>query len=192
MKTFVDAAEKSPAVPMPLTALICTLFGAVIGFGGLYLLGWLYRWVGSWFGGQASNVEVRAALAWSGIPLFWLYGLLTLGRLLSFAAGLLLGSSQAGKAIVEPVVGTLAIAVGITAIVGSIWALVIFSRMMGEVHRFSGWKGFWTLVISHVSLFISIVAFGVLCFSRGRDAAHRQAGQQAGSVEQQRSGAGVR
>jgi hypothetical protein len=51
------------------TILIGALIGGSIGgLLGLYIGGWFVRITGKWLGGQARGEEVRAAIAWSGVP----------------------------------------------------------------------------------------------------------------------------
>jgi hypothetical protein len=42
-----------------------------LGIIHLDIGGAILRWTGSWFGGQASSEEVRAAIAWSSVPRIW-------------------------------------------------------------------------------------------------------------------------
>ena len=51
----------APAIPV----------GMIAGVIAVYLGGTLIRWTGSWLGGQASSVQVRAALAWGHMPAYW-------------------------------------------------------------------------------------------------------------------------
>lgn len=44
------------------------LFGALVGFIGLYLFSWLLRNFGRWFGAQAKLFEMRVALGWGLMP----------------------------------------------------------------------------------------------------------------------------
>ena len=46
--------------------------GPIIGLAGLYIVSWLIGLTGKWFGGQALPSDIRAALAWSSVPIIWL------------------------------------------------------------------------------------------------------------------------
>ena len=48
----------------------CFLYGAILGWSGLYFFAWLLRNFGRWFGGRASQKDVRIALGWGISP--WL------------------------------------------------------------------------------------------------------------------------
>ena len=60
----------------------CLLYGSLLGWSGLYFFAWLLRNFGRWFGGYASQKEVRIALGWGISP--WLL----LFIILVFALGL--------------------------------------------------------------------------------------------------------
>ena len=56
------------------------LIGAIIGFLGLYLLAWLLRNFGRWFGAQASLREVRTGLGLALMPWVLCFSILFLFR----------------------------------------------------------------------------------------------------------------
>ena len=51
------------ALALILTPVIWLLF--------LYVIGWIATMVGRWLGGQGPVADVRAALAWSLVPVIW-------------------------------------------------------------------------------------------------------------------------
>jgi len=129
--------------------------GPLSGILSLYLMGALMQWTGSWLGGEATAEEVRAAYAWSAVPmistlLLWIprfalggTGLFTTASPLE-AYPILLG----GIEIVEGVIG--------------IWMFVILLKCLGEVHRYSAWKALLSLILSLLILLISISCLVVL------------------------------
>ena len=139
---------------LPVATTLALVCGTIIGAITLYLFGWLYRWVGSWFGGQAKNVEVRAAIAWVEVPTFvilacWL--VLVVPAALSGGAGQAAGSlGAAGTVLFALVAGIL-----------GIWKLVLACHAVGEVHRFSAWKGLGTLLIPNLIIMVPIIFFGL-------------------------------
>src|SRR5688572_23563036 len=50
---------------LPIVLALAVIPGAIGGMISLYLSGALFRWTGSWFGGQANSEQVRAAAAWA-------------------------------------------------------------------------------------------------------------------------------
>ena len=115
---------------------VIALVGLVLGLASLYLAGWLYRWVGSWFGGQAKVQEVRAALAWAQVPTFAIFVLWLVIFLMSPAGGMISSDGHlTGQA------GGLASWILITTVVvGRVWQLILTAHALGAVHRFSAWK----------------------------------------------------
>lgn len=53
---------------LPTILILCLILGSIAGILGIFISGWYFRWVGSWFGGKANAEEVRAAIAWSSMP----------------------------------------------------------------------------------------------------------------------------
>ena len=60
----------------------CILHGAILGWSGLYFFAWLLRNFGRWFGGRASQKEVRVALGWGISPWLLLFIILVLALVL--------------------------------------------------------------------------------------------------------------
>ena len=142
----VSSQARLPIAPLFLVG--GTLLGALFGVLGLYLFGWCYRWVGSWMGGVAKNIEVRAAIAWVEVPTLFAFGMWVL---LILAGG---DPAPAGMGFNVWFV--------LLAIIVGIWRTVLASQTLGEVHRFSGWKGFGTLIIPQAILFIPLSVIAML------------------------------
>ena len=70
MLTMLITSIKNPTsmVPIAFIVLGIGIIGTVFGIAGLFLYGWLYRIVGGWFGGKATSLQIRAAIAWVEIP----------------------------------------------------------------------------------------------------------------------------
>jgi len=100
--------------------VIAVIGGSLAGIFGLYVGGALLRWTGRWIGGLATQLEIRAAIAWSSVPfiysmLLWIPELALFGKELfteatpriqvqGFSAWCALGNSVlAGLLIVIPI-----------------------------------------------------------------------------------------
>lgn len=172
-------AVSQSKIPLVAGLLIGLVGGALFGVFVLYLFGWLYRWTGSWLGGQATAVETRAAIAWTQVPSVWLFGLWL--ALLVASGGDLLKATQK-QAGMTPVAAIFSILFGLASIVIGIWQFVIVCRGIAEVHRFSGWKGFGTVVITQSLFLVPIFILGIIAaiavpnFIRARDAARARIG----------------
>ncbi|GEM_PF-264131 len=129
--------------------------------GLLYLGGWFCRWTGSWFGGQATNAEVRAALAWSSVPTLFLFPL-----------WLVLVAPIQG---VDPKPLPVLIFIGVKIVI-NFWNFVLFCRMLGEVHRFSAWKALLSMSLLFVVTVIALLAaIAIPNVYRGRVSANESA-----------------
>jgi len=144
----------------PLIAVsIAALVGGVVGIITLYLFGWLYGMVGRWFGGVGVSRDCRAALAWTKVPTFvvfgaWLVASLLIRRWISFGAGAQLGGSPVEIAVYA--------GVGLIAVVMGVWSFVILCKALGEVQGFSAIRGAVTIGVSGFVLVIPIIMLGVV------------------------------
>jgi hypothetical protein len=121
---------------------ISFVVGPIGGIIILYVAGAILRWTGSKLGGQADSENVRAAVAWSYIPMIAYYVLFIPAELLIFLAGngstgpfwdiLWFGFSLFG----------LVAAIGLT-----LWSLVILVIGLSEVHHFSVGRAVATALI---------------------------------------------
>ena len=115
-------------------------------------VGWILLYAGAWLvemscrllRGQADSREVRAALAWSSVPLLatipiWIIRAVLLGReLFTFAKPSLLAN---------PTLAYILIATFIPELLLQIWWLVITVKALGEVQRFSAWRALNSLLL---------------------------------------------
>ncbi len=131
-----------------LGVVAIALVGVVVGLASLYLGGWLYRWIGSWFGGQAKAKDVRTALAWAQVPMLAVFTLWFVIFLTSPAWGMISSDGHlTGRA------GAVASVVLIVAgAVGMVWQAILTVHALAVAHRFSAWKGFGTLGVSYAFL----------------------------------------
>ena len=123
---------------MPLVSILLLgiLLGPLVGIITLYLGGALFRWTGSRLGGKATAPEVRAAIAWSSVPTIVAL-LLYIPELALFGEELFTSDMPS---ITSPALAVALMGFGIIEIFVAIWALVIFLKCLGEVHRFSAWR----------------------------------------------------
>lgn len=143
----------------PLNMAIAAGLGALLSPVFLYLIGWFLRWTGSWFGGCATNPQVRAALIWSNVSMLELFVLWVPMR------------SVLPKASPVWTVYT------VVALVVTVWGAVIFIRMLAEVHTISAWKAFWAtgfplVLVAVLALLLAIAVPNVI---RGRTSANEAA-----------------
>ena len=145
-QTLNQATVKNLGEFAPLSSIIgmSLLAGPVIGLINLYLGAFVLHWVSTQFGGKASVLELRAALAWAALPIIaalllkipeiWLFGA-------QFFSDTLPGI-ETGFALTNPLFG-FAIAEAIFAL----WAFVLLVQCLTEVSRFAPWLALITTIV---------------------------------------------
>ncbi|WJY27597.1 MULTISPECIES: Yip1 family protein [Sporosarcina] len=117
--------------------LVSTAAGWFIGAG-------LYTWVGKWLGGKGTYKEMLAIIPLGSLPIVWALPFSVL-LVICFIIIRLNDSAFAASFVVAAVfLGPLLMFVFIGL---SIYGMVILSKGIGIVHRFSAWKGFGTIAI---------------------------------------------
>lgn len=121
--------------------------GAILGIVGIYLLGLFFRWSGKLLGGQAPSTDVRAAVAWSSLPI-------VLGAaicLTIFVALKLSGGTGSGWAAVT----TLAL---ISAAAG-LWSWILLACMLARIQSFGFWRATGNFLLGQLAawLFIGVL-----------------------------------
>lgn len=119
--------------------------GAVSGLVGLYVGGAVYGWVGRLLGGRGTAREVRAALAWSQVPILWATLLMIVGSMVR--AGLRLNDSSGLVTLV-------------IVAVAQFWVMVVQLKAIGEAHDFSAWRALAMMMIIGVVLALVMVGVG--------------------------------
>ena len=119
---FLQLRLSANAFDWRLTGLIVAV-GVVAGAVNLYISGLLVAWSGRWLGGRASQEQVRAALAWSFLPMA-----ASLALYLIVLFGLRLFSDQ----VLEDISDGLLIVGGALAL----WSLFLLIIMLGRVQNF--------------------------------------------------------
>jgi hypothetical protein len=136
---------------LPAIFLFAVFVGAILGFIYLYVGGAILRWTGSLLGGEATSTDVRAAVAWSSVPvivslLLWIPLVALYGNEMFGSTTPRMDASPWGLLIIS-----------ILQVASGFWALFILLKTLGEVHRFSAWRGLLTYMIP-------LLAFGVVLF----------------------------
>lgn len=144
---------------MPLATMISSLGSiglavfafalGLLGVAAVYGLGRLYRWSGHILGGSAQTAEVRAAVAWAQVPAIYI---VAIGALVA----ILRAETPADSATAARPFSLW----GVTRLILSLWAFVVSLKMLGEVHRFSAWRGLGTIVLGILAVLFA--AFGAV------------------------------
>jgi hypothetical protein len=143
----------------------CAIGGPLSGVFGLFVGGYLLRKTGSWLGGSASVREVRAAIAWGGIPTIWL-GLLWIPSIALFGDENF--TSATPRLDNDPALASAMLFLALIGMIGTFWSIVIWLKCLGQAHKFSAWRALGSvLLMILVVAVVSGVPFGLL-FLLGR------------------------
>ncbi len=150
------ASSRNTGDSLPLVAIlaVCIIVGPIGGIFSLYLSGALFRWTGSWLGGQASSEEVRAAIAWSSVPTIFILPL-WIPELLIFGEELFTSSTPRIES--NPLLAIILLGFALIEIVVGIWAFVVLLKSLGEVHRFSAWRAFGAVILGILVILVPIL-----------------------------------
>jgi Yip1 domain len=152
-------ASPSTAAAFPMLVVIAVLIGALVGVVELYVNGALLKWAGAALGGVGSYAELRAALAWSRVPVITAVSIGILAILLG-TDGPMLGAdgelSSSGASV-------LALHAALV-----LWGFVVMLKCVGEVHRFSAWRALGALLLIGLAIVVMVIATIVLFGGIGR------------------------
>lgn len=129
----------------PLIVAIAAVLGPIGGVVGLYLIGLLMAWTGGWIGGQASTQQIRAALAWSSVPMIWSL-LIWIPELMVFGQELFTSNRSSLES--DPFLLSTAVGFGILEMTIAIWAFVVCLHCLGQVQGFSAWRALANAVLA--------------------------------------------
>jgi hypothetical protein len=135
---------------IPAVFALCAIMGPIGGLTILYGASALLKWAGKLLGGQGSYSHIRAAFAWSSVPLIW-------GLLLWIPGLALFGEELFTKE--TPLIDSsivLAVAAGCFGglqVVLFFWSFIVFLKCLAEAQRFSAWRALLNVLLS-VSPFI--------------------------------------
>lgn len=126
------------------------------GYVGIYVQGWIYEVVGYLLGGQGKGEQTRVAAAWCCVP-----------EILSVPANvgmlLLFGSTVFMHPLPQTdnplVLGLSMVVFGLFLLSLAVWVLILALGALAEVHRFTLWRAFWTLLIPSAVWGIFMVLF---------------------------------
>lgn len=142
--------------------LVSAIAGFFLGFVFLSISSLLLMWTGRWIKGKGTYHEVRAAVAWSNVPvavdlIIWLALAAVFGPFLftqDFASVAFLQSSDISALLTPQVV--LLIGLGIVRLALNIWSIVILIGSLSQVQGFSIFKAILNILIA-VALVIAAI-----------------------------------
>ena len=118
---------------------------ALLGIVSLYISAFLLSVTGKWIKGKANTLKLRAAIAWSSVPV--------VASLILFIP-LFFGLNNS----VPGIVGLSTV----TMIVLVVWSLVLYFSMLSEVQKFSVWKAILNQILVAIIVLIPLLILAVL------------------------------
>ncbi|WP_159084706.1 YIP1 family protein [Dongshaea marina] len=141
---------------LPWLLLVAIVGGAVLGVVVLYVGSWLLGWTGRWLGGQADQLALRAAHAWSSVPKIWALLL----WIPSFALfGPIIFTSQPPEFSGEIWMSLAVLMIALIKLVIIVWAYIVFLKCLAEVQGFSAWKALGNAILASL---VVVIPLGVI------------------------------
>lgn len=139
-------------VPTMAAFLLVMLLSAAVWAGILYLFSWLIAVIARLLGGTAPLRDVRAALAWSLVPMVWsvIYRL----PMAFYRNRFDVSGGRTREAVINFLAHggcTLLLLVTALQLLLAVWLLFVASSTVAEAERFSTAKGFGTLALCLVA-----------------------------------------
>ena len=161
VQTLNNATQRNAGDTLPLGAILgmVLVLGPIGGVVSLYLGAFFIGLSCRWLGGRANSTEVRAALAWCGVPTLatipiWLLQLGIFGREMF--------TSEMPSVEANPMLSILVVGTGIVEVILGIWSFVILLKMLGEVEGFSAWKALGALLLLMLAIIVPLVILAVV------------------------------
>lgn len=145
-------SSKNMGDKMGLSAILLLLLfaGPIAGIISFYVNTWLIEWTGGWIGGKASLSHVRAAWAWSFVPVIFSLVLLPF-KIMMFGNDLF----QSVTPIIDahPYAYTF---FGVIELACAIWTMVLMTQSLAQVQKFSAWKALGNIALAGLSVLIAL------------------------------------
>jgi hypothetical protein len=156
IQTLDRAAQRDAGDQMPLAGILilALVLGPISGLIGVYLGGAMLGWAGRKLGGHGASQDVRAALAWSEVPVLatiplWILQLAVVGHEMFTSNTPVLDSN--------PGIGMVLLVTGLIELVLAFWFFVTMLKCLGEAHGFSAWKALGSLLFLTLLIAIPVV-----------------------------------
>ncbi|RLA54439.1 MAG: YIP1 family protein [Gammaproteobacteria bacterium] len=134
--------------------LLAIVLGPIAGIVMLFVGAKLFEISGKWLGGIADSVNLRAAIAWSNVPIIW-------AMLLWIPQFALLGgelfTSQTPRMDASDTLLFSYLSLAGIEVVAAVWSFVIFLKSIGQVQGFSAWKALANLAVVILMILVPIV-----------------------------------
>ncbi|GGE21453.1 hypothetical protein GCM10011571_24430 [Marinithermofilum abyssi] len=135
------------------------VIGPIIGLLAWFFYSGMAHITARWLGGHGSWKETRTGIAWCSIPLLlklilWIPQLFLFGGEMFTSATPVLDSSMT-------LLG-LFFLFAILEVIINVWNLYILSQVLSELHGFSAWKGFISIIVIPLILAVVLVSVAII------------------------------
>jgi Yip1 domain len=155
VQTLDRASQRNAGDKLPFAAILgmAMLLGPVGGLLSLFVGGWFLGLTGRSLGGRARPEQLRAAIAWSFVPVLatipiWIIQLGFFGRELF--------TRETPTLDANPTLGLVLLATGMLEAALGLWSFVILLKGVGEVQGFSAWKALISLVLIGLAIILLV------------------------------------
>jgi hypothetical protein len=145
-------------VSLPVILLMVLVLGPIGGIIGLHIGARLLHFTGKWLGGTATPEEIRAAVAWGGVPALW-GALLWVPILLLSGAAVFTSDMSVNE--VNGVALLLSGAMILVQVGTAIWSVFTGLHTLGEVQGFSAWKAFANGFLAGLVVLVPLIVIGL-------------------------------
>lgn len=150
-------------MPLYMILLISLLVGSISGIIALYVGSFILKITGTWLGGEGSFGDLQVAIARGIAAPTILAGLLWVPELLLFGSEMF--TEYTPRLEGSLVLYILYLLLMLVEVILAVWSFVLSVKSIGEAHRFSAVKAFWSwmlpglILMGIVVLFVLVVGF---------------------------------
>ena len=145
-------------VDWPVIFIVAAVGGPIAGLIGLYIGGALIHWTGTWIGGKTSAENIRAAIAWSSVPMLWAL-VLWIPELALFGQELFTAETPVIDA--DTTLNSAFLAFGVVEVTIGIWMLIVYLKCLGQVQGFSAWKALGNSILAGLVIIVPILIIAI-------------------------------
>jgi hypothetical protein len=147
-------------LPVPAIFGIALVLGPLSGLFSVWIFSHLCRLAGSWIGGTAPREHIKAAIAWSSVPVIcslalWIPQLALFGSELFTAETPRIDSQSLPLTIAF-------IGLGVVELVLGVWTMVLLCQTLAEVQGYSSaWRGLGNIALALAIVVVPLVIVGL-------------------------------
>jgi hypothetical protein len=143
----------------PVIFAQAAIIGPIAGLIALYFVSAMISWTGTWIGGKAPSRNIRAAMAWSGVPTICVL-ILWIPQLTLFGQELF--TTKIPRIHASPSLWLMFLGFGVIDIIICIWEGVIYLKCLGQVQGFSIWKALGNAALAALVIIVPVALIAII------------------------------